>query len=84
MTEAQELMLAVCFGSFLGIQVFNIGFIIKFVIDTIKEKLLGSCIAFALVSTVSSRLHEFYGVAIHPYVSSVTSYPHSENSSPTL
>lgn len=38
MTEAQELMLAVCFGSFLGIQIFNIGFIIKFVIDTVKEK----------------------------------------------
>ncbi len=38
MTEAQELMLAVCFGSFLGIQIFNVGFIIKFVIDTVKEK----------------------------------------------
>ena len=30
MTEAQELMLAVCFGSFIGIQIFNI--------DTVKEK----------------------------------------------
>lgn len=38
MTEAQELMLAVCFGSFLGIQIFNVGFIIKFVIDTVKEE----------------------------------------------
>ena len=40
MTEAQELMLAVCFGSCLGIQVFNVGLIIKFVIDTVKEKKL--------------------------------------------
>ncbi len=38
MTEAQELMLAVCFGSFLGIQIFNIGLIIKFVIGIVKEK----------------------------------------------
>ncbi len=38
MTEAQELMLAACFGSFLGIQIFNVGFIIKFVIDTVREK----------------------------------------------
>ena len=47
-------------------------------------KPLNSYIVFALVSTVSSRLLEFYGVAIRPYVSSVTSYLHNGSNSAIL
>lgn len=45
---------------------------------------LNSYIVFVLVSTVSSRLHEFYGSAIRPYVSSATSYLHNGSSSVIL